>query len=391
MKERVNCCSVPECDLPAPHSVKRNGWVFISGVTGDTERAADNPADDFERQAQIAMARLAEVAKQSGIGMDELLKCNVYLKDMSALPIFEKVYAAYFKKGVYPARYVFQMPSLLKANGLMVEAIGRKAPRQGEPFQPVLLSAPQDAHLASDAVKSGNFIFTSAIPPAVKGSRGASFDGQVRSAAETMIRAVELAGGSKKDIVKVVVFLRDLELFDRFNAVYREYFDKGNNPPARSCFGVSSFENGCEVSLECVAYTGDDRETLCSPDVPAYDLPFCQGIRAEDMVFISGQVGCDKKLGGMPEKFEDQMAAVLRNMLSVAREAGAGPGDFVRTTGYLVNAEDYDEYKRLYAAFWGGALPASITLHVSGISYEYAMEIDSHVCLSKHGTAGHGI
>ena len=77
------------------------------------------------------------------------------------------------------------------------------------------------------------------------------------------------------------------------------------------------------------------------------------------------------------------MYTVLKNMLCVAKEAGADKEDFVRTTGYLVHPENYEEYRRLYQTFWGNTLPAAIVLHVSGISYDYAMEIDSHVCLKK--------
>lgn len=385
MKERINCVSVPKSDLPAPHSIERNGWVFISGVTGDTEQQATDSIVDFEWQASVAMTRLAKVAEQSGIEMDELLKCNIYLKDMSMRPAFDKVYATFFNSAYYPARYIFEMPSLPNAKGVVIEAIGRKAKNAKKSTSRVTLRKGDSLSCFADAVRTENFIFTSAISPATEsgGKCTISFDNQIRSATERMIHAVELAGGGKKDIVKVVVFLRDLDLFDQFNTIYREYFNKENNPPARSCFGVSSFDGNYEVALECVAYIGTDRETLCSSDVPVYDLPFCQGIRAEDMVFVSGQVGCDKQLGGMPEKFEDQMHAVLRNMMSVAKEAGASADDFVRTTGYLVNPKDYDKYKQIYSAFWGDTLPTTTLLHVSGISYDYAMEIDSHVCILK--------
>ena len=101
------------------------------------------------------------------------------------------------------------------------------------------------------------------------------------------------------------------------------------------------------------------------------------------MVFVSGQVGCDVKSGKMPEAFANQMDCVFHNMFSVAKEAGAGPDDFVRTTGYLVDEKDYERFKCLYKPFWKSHLPASVIFKVTGISYDYAMEIDSHVCIPK--------
>lgn len=380
MRKILNSHPVWQPDMPSAPGVARNNWFFISGMAG----IDDDTAVGFESQVSKAMGRLLSVAADAGACSDDLVKCNVYLKDMDRFEDFDRIYSRYFPNGIVPARYVYEMPDLLGRQEILIEAIGRIGNGKAGPSVCVDSEFFCGRGTASAALKAGNFVFTSAIPPLTADGRSPLvFDDQIRSAAKNMISVVEAAGGKKEDIVKVIVFLKDLDKFDHFNSIYREFFDKDKNPPARSCFGVSSFEIDCEVMLECVAYLGKDRAVLCSPDVPAYNLPFCQGIRAEDMVFVSGQVGCDKKLGGMPSGFEDQMNAVFHNMLSVAKEAGATKADFVRTTGYLVDEKDYEKFKGLYADFWGSYLPASICFKVSGISYDYAMEIDSHVVLER--------
>ncbi len=232
-------------------------------------------------------------------------------------------------------------------------------------------------------IKAGNFIYTSAQPPQdpVDNRPAEGFEDQIRRAISNMIAVVEAGGGKKEDLVKVIVFLKDLNRFDDFNVIYREYFDRDKNPPARSCFGVSAFTCPFDVEVEGVAYIGNDRETLKSDKVPVYNLPFCQGIRAEDMVFVSGQVGFDLKQGKMPEDFEGQFHAIMHNMLEVAKTAGAASEDFVRTTGYLVEEQTYDNYRRLYRTYFQNSLPASMNFQVTGLSYDYLAEIDSHACI----------
>lgn len=55
-----------------------------------------------------------------------------------------------------------------------------------------------------------------------------------------------------KDVVKVLIFLKDMEDFSKVNTIYSTYFT--NNFPARSCVQVSRLPKDAKIELEVIAY-----------------------------------------------------------------------------------------------------------------------------------------
>ncbi len=111
----------------------------------------------------------------------------------------------------------------------------------------------------SQGVVAGCFLFVSGqipLDPATGRIVEGSFEDRVRRALENLKAVVEAAGASLRDVVKVTVYIKDMRLFDRFNAVYREYFPE--DPPARAVVEVSDLPRGADVEVEAVAYVCRD-------------------------------------------------------------------------------------------------------------------------------------
>lgn len=60
------------------------------------------------------------------------------------------------------------------------------------------------------------------------------------------------AGSSLEKVLKVTIFLTDMDEFQRFNAVYKQFFSE--KPPARSCVEVKSLPFGAKVEVEAIAH-----------------------------------------------------------------------------------------------------------------------------------------
>jgi len=63
--------------------------------------------------------RLAEV----GLGMKDIVKCTVMIKDMSKWSDFNEIYKTYFENGRYPARSAFGVTALALGADMEVEVI----------------------------------------------------------------------------------------------------------------------------------------------------------------------------------------------------------------------------------------------------------------------------
>lgn len=59
------------------------------------------------------------------------------------------------------------------------------------------------------------------------------------------------AGGSLKSVIKVTVFIKDMNQFSRINAVYGKFFN--DHKPARSCVEVARLPLDVLVEIEAIA------------------------------------------------------------------------------------------------------------------------------------------
>jgi 2-iminobutanoate/2-iminopropanoate deaminase len=75
---------------------------------------------------------------------------------------------------------------------------------------------------------------------------------EARLALENLKTVVEEMGSGFDRILKVTVFLADIDDYERFNAVYKEFFP--TNPPARSCVAVSALPYGARVEIDAIAH-----------------------------------------------------------------------------------------------------------------------------------------
>ena len=62
---------------------------------------------------------------------------------------------------------------------------------------------------------------------------------------------LEEAGSSLDRVLKVTVFLIDMEEFGRFNEVYRRYFQK--DLPARTCIQAAKLPGAFRVEIDAIA------------------------------------------------------------------------------------------------------------------------------------------
>ena len=105
----------------------------------------------------------------------------------------------------------------------------------------------------SQGNKIGELIFTSGQLP-LNPETGELYDEIKRATKQSLenVKAIIEAGGSSLDkVVKVVIFLKDMEDFAQVNEVYSEYFKE--NSPARSCVQVAKLPKDALIEIEAIA------------------------------------------------------------------------------------------------------------------------------------------
>ena len=107
----------------------------------------------------------------------------------------------------------------------------------------------QDIPLFSGSTKLGNLVFVA--------GKGAHFDGDIKAHADHVLKELEkeliAAGSSMEKVLKVTVFLHDLNDYKAMNEVYKGRF--GSKPPVRTTVAVYGGVPGDSlVEMDCIAY-----------------------------------------------------------------------------------------------------------------------------------------
>ncbi len=115
-------------------------------------------------------------------------------------------------------------------------------------------SAPRAIGPYSQAVKSGNLVFTAGqipLDPATMKLVEGDITAQTEQVMRNLAAVLDAAGSSFAHVVKTTCFLANLDDFPAFNEVYARSF--GDAPPARSTVQVARLPAGALVEVECVA------------------------------------------------------------------------------------------------------------------------------------------
>ena len=117
--------------------------------------------------------------------------------------------------------------------------------------------APLPLTCYSQAVRAGGFLFVSGqvpLDPKTKKPVEGGIESQTRQALENVKAIVEAAGSSLKKVVKVTIFLKNIEDFKRMNDVYCTYFTK--DFPARTTVQAEPAIQELLIEIEAIAFLG---------------------------------------------------------------------------------------------------------------------------------------
>ncbi|RLB65587.1 MAG: RidA family protein [Deltaproteobacteria bacterium] len=113
----------------------------------------------------------------------------------------------------------------------------------------------------SQAVRAGNLLFCSgqiALEPGGSGELvSGGIEAQTRQVLDNLQAVLSAAGANWNDVVKTTIYLRDLNDFQKVNAIYADRFEA--IPPARATVEASGLPKGAVVEIDALAYLEEDQ------------------------------------------------------------------------------------------------------------------------------------
>ena len=125
------------------------------------------------------------------------------------------------------------------------------------------------------------------------------------------------------------------------------------------------------------------KEIVVSDRLPAPKGPYSPAVKANGLVFVSGQGPIDPGTGEVLRgSVEQQTELVLRNIGTILTEAGSSLDLVLKTNVYLDKIEDFAAMNTVYATFFPKEPPARTTIEAANLPLGIGVEIDA-IALEK--------
>ncbi len=121
-KNIINSIHAPQAIGPYSQAVRVGTMLFVSGQIPLDPKTGQLIGQGIEEQTRCCLRNLHEILKASGLGMKDVVKTSVFLKNLNDFEIMNKVYSSEFMKD-YPARVCLEVARLPRDVLVEIDAI----------------------------------------------------------------------------------------------------------------------------------------------------------------------------------------------------------------------------------------------------------------------------
>jgi 2-iminobutanoate/2-iminopropanoate deaminase len=119
------------------------------------------------------------------------------------------------------------------------------------------------------------------------------------------------------------------------------------------------------------------REVIATEQAPKAIGPYSQAIRAQGLIFTSGQIAIDPATAQIVAgDVSAQTDRVLKNLAAILQASGSSLEKVLRCAVFLKNMEDFAAMNEVYGRYFKQAPPARSTVEVARLPKDVLVEID---------------
>jgi 2-iminobutanoate/2-iminopropanoate deaminase len=119
------------------------------------------------------------------------------------------------------------------------------------------------------------------------------------------------------------------------------------------------------------------RDVITTTEAPQAIGPYSQAIRAQGLIFSSGQVAIDPATQQViAGDVSAQTERVLKNLAAILKASGSSLEKVLRCTVFLKNMGDFAAMNEVYGRYFKQAPPARSTVEVARLPKDVLVEID---------------
>ena len=385
------------------------GFVFAAGQlptdfkTGIPTEASVDPnfpyyGSAIKKRTHYILKNLKRTFEAAGSSLDNVVKAQVFLEDLNDFNAFDEVWKEYFKTP--PARTTVGTNGLLVRDAkIEIDLIGY-VPDQLN-CTAVLSGIPAPLAHYTEAFKVGGLIFAAGqlptdfnvgIPPEAQTDPNFPFYGsdikkRTHFILNNLQRTFKAAGSSLDHVVKAQVFLTDMNDFNAFDEVWKQYF---KTPPARTTIGTNGLlVKDARIEIDLIGYVpGEVSCNMVKSDISQPIANYTEAFTVGGFVFAAGQLPTDFKTGIPTEASVDpnfpyygsaikkRTHYILKNLKRTFEAAGSSLDNVVKAQVFLEDLNDFNAFDEVWKEYFKTP-PARTTVGTNGLLVRDAkIEID---------------
>ena len=118
------------------------------------------------------------------------------------------------------------------------------------------------------------------------------------------------------------------------------------------------------------------KSIIQTDQAPAPIGPYNQAVKANNFLFISGQIALDAATGEMKmESIEEETRLVMKNLDAILKAADMQFAHVVKTTIFLSDMQHFAKVNEVYGSYFEKDFPARETVAVKGLPKNVNVEI----------------
>ncbi|PNR90745.1 endoribonuclease L-PSP [Petrotoga sp. HWH.PT.55.6.1] len=120
-KIAIKTKNAPSAIGPYSQAIKIGNLIITSGQIPFTAEGK-LVSDDIKDQTRQSLTNIKKILEETGLSMDKIVKCTLFIQDMNEMAAINEVYQEFFTEP-YPARSAVEVARLPKDVKIEIEAI----------------------------------------------------------------------------------------------------------------------------------------------------------------------------------------------------------------------------------------------------------------------------
>ncbi|MDT3846961.1 MAG: Rid family detoxifying hydrolase [Vibrio anguillarum] len=389
--ENAPICAVSTQTVAFSHYNNISAQLPIDPKTGEMVIGCIND------QIKQCLNNIRSIVESIGHVMDDVVKMNIFVKNISDIDAIKKVYPTFFQ-GPLPTVTIAAVAALPVSDALVqIDALisnGEGTAPQA-PCELIKVSrntehAPQGLYSQTAAFSHYNNL-SAQLP--IEPKTGEIVQGGIKEQSQQCLNNInailESIGHTMADIVKTTIFLKNISDAEAINEVCGQFFP--SYVPARSLVSVADLPMNALVQIDVVVSHGDGTPPQLPEDarllvieanntVNAPEVDYSHSVAFSHYNHISGQLPLSPKnnevvAGGIKE----QVKQCLENIKNIVESVEHVMDDIVKVNIQIKNMDDINIVNEVYTTFFNHELPARTVIGVSELPMDALIQIDAVV------------